>query len=67
MKIYVNNQSHEIAASSNVLDMMQALLGDGIQGIAVAVNDTLIPRSQHASHILQENDQVLMIKAAQGG
>ena len=36
-------------------------------GIAVAVNNTIIPKSDWNSYHLHPNDQVLIISATQGG
>lgn len=37
------------------------------QGVAVAVNETVVPRAIHASHQLHEGDQIEIIRAVQGG
>jgi sulfur carrier protein len=37
------------------------------KGIAVAVNENVIPRKDWDTYILNENDSVLVIKATQGG
>lgn len=37
------------------------------KGVAVAVNNQMIPRTKWSETILQENDQVVVIKAACGG
>jgi len=37
------------------------------QGVAVAVNQQIKPRSEWGEYHLQENDSVLIIKAACGG
>ena len=37
------------------------------RGIAVAVNDHVIPRNEWETYLLKENDNVLIITAAQGG
>lgn len=37
------------------------------KGVAVAVNNQMIPRTKWSETILQENDQVVVIKATCGG
>ena len=37
------------------------------QGIAIAVNNKMIPRTEWERFSLQENDQLVIIKAACGG
>jgi sulfur carrier protein len=40
---------------------------NGIKGIAVAVNDSIVPDSQWASFALHDGDKILVVAAAQGG
>lgn len=37
------------------------------KGIAVAVNNTVIPRSEWGSSVISDKNNVLIIKATQGG
>nr|WP_043589883.1 sulfur carrier protein ThiS [Geminisphaera colitermitum] len=37
------------------------------KGIAVAVNDTVIPRATWPAHSLHDADRILIIQATQGG
>lgn len=39
----------------------------GQRGVAVAVNDEVVPRSQWATHVLRGGDRVELIRATQGG
>lgn len=39
----------------------------GANGIALAVNETVIPKNEWEKFQLQDNDKVLIIKATQGG
>ena len=36
-------------------------------GIAVAINNTVIPKSNWNSHLLTDSDTILIISATQGG
>ena len=67
MEITFNNRKYQIEEQSTVQAALNVWLGDRQQGIAVAVNDTIVPRSQWESHILQPEDNILVIKATQGG
>jgi sulfur carrier protein len=47
-----------------------ALISQGIldqKGIAVAVNNAVIPKAEWLTRILEENDKITIIKATQGG
>lgn len=67
MQITINNQVQEITAGTTLQQLVFARLGDKQNGIAVAVNQTVISRDNHASYTLQPNDTILIIKATQGG
>jgi sulfur carrier protein len=42
-------------------------IGCGTKGVAVAVNDEVVPRSTWSEHALDDGDRVEVLKAAQGG
>lgn len=66
MKVWVNNKEVEVAPFST-LDQLAVSLEIPERGIAVAVNNQMIPRAGWNKHILQENDRIVIIKAACGG
>lgn len=50
------------------LTQLLAQLGLGAsQGVAVAINDVVVPRSAWLTHCLADGDQILLIQATQGG
>lgn len=66
MNISVNDEP--VKVTSNML--INALQEAGVpiaEGMAIAVNDTVVPRRSWMTYILHEHDNVLIIKAAQGG
>ena len=66
MEITVNNELKNINESSLGL-LIDHLLGEKTKGIAVAVNQSIIPKQNWESTSLKEKDNVLIIKATQGG
>lgn len=68
MELKINNQIKQF--EQNVLNV-QALLDLEIplkqNGIAIAINNTVIPKSNWDSHPIQETDEILIISATQGG
>ena len=68
MELKINNQTKQFATDSLTL---QALLDLEIpikqNGIAVAINNTVIPKSNWNSHRIHETDDILIISATQGG
>ena len=67
MDILINNQTHTITDNTSLQTIVNAQLGDKQKGVAVAVNDTVIPKLSWENHIIQSNDHILIIKATQGG
>ncbi len=67
VEIKVNNDTIQITNESNILSLLQQLRGERINGLAVALNETVVPRSQWDKIQLNQNDNVLIIQATQGG
>ena len=68
MELKINNQRKQF--NTSILSI-QALLDIEIpqkqNGIAVAINNTVIPKSNWETHPLNETDEILIISATQGG
>jgi sulfur carrier protein len=67
MKISVNSQLREEAENTSLLQLLKKLQLSEKRGIAIAVNAEVAPRKKWSELQLQENDEVLIIEAAQGG
>ena len=67
MTIFFNNNLKQIQEQTTVLLLLDQLMSNKQNGIAVAINETVIPKGQWDTHVLQSNDKVLVIKATQGG
>ena len=67
MNIQFNNQKHQIPAGSLLQLVLNNLIGLKQKGIAVAINDTVVPRQNWSEQILLPDDNVLVITATQGG
>ena len=67
MEIIINGQLREFPEPLSVQQLLSALFPEQAKGIAVAVNQSVIPKSAWAVHPLQPSDQVMLITATQGG
>ena len=67
MVCYVNNSEHEAADNQWLADLLATLGQTQTRGLAVAVNDEVVPRAEWASHAVQPHDRILLIRATQGG
>ena len=65
MKVWVNNKEVETAAVS--LASLVEELSLPAQGIAVAVENRMVPRTQWGDYALSEGMRVVVVKAACGG
>ncbi|MDO3695828.1 sulfur carrier protein ThiS [Wenyingzhuangia sp. chi5] len=64
--IKVNNQFKEISENSSVAHLLHQL-AQPEHGIAVAINQKIITKSNWESQFLNQGDDVLIIQATQGG
>jgi len=67
MEITVNQQAYQVTDVCNVQQMLAIVFDALPKGIAVAVNQVIIPRANWADHLISPNDQIVIIKATQGG
>jgi len=66
MTIVINGESHELPDGSTAADAA-ALVAGASAGVAVAVNDDVVPRSRWARTALAGGDRVEILTAVQGG
>ncbi len=67
MEITVNEKKYELEQSCTVEQMLALVMDNGAGGIAVAINQTIVPKTDWAVSTLKSGDQVMLIKATQGG
>lgn len=66
MHIQLNGEPLELPDGQSVADLLQRL--DLVGGrLAVELNRDIVPRSQHATTLLAEGDQVEVVHAIGGG
>lgn len=64
--ISVNNQTKQISSATSVAQLL-AELKQPNQGIAIAINQSIISKNCWPNEILNEGDNILIIQATQGG
>jgi len=67
VRITLNGQPAEYDAPLTVAALVMDRLGHDVRGIAVAVNECVVPRARHASYALGEGDVIEIVTAVQGG
>lgn len=66
MNLTINSEQKKFSGK-NIAELVQLLNMPGTNGIALAVNEKVIPKSEWEKFELKENDKILLIKATQGG
>ena len=67
MNISVNNETQVLAATATITDLLAQIELQQTRGVAIAVNNSIIPRSGWDKHTLSENDSITIITATAGG
>jgi sulfur carrier protein len=65
--ITVNGDARSVPADLSIERLLAEQGLAGKRGLAVAVNDAVVPRNNWAAQRLSEGSQVLIIQATQGG
>jgi sulfur carrier protein len=68
MEVSINQQDFQLSENGPTLaDVLPLLHIDQPDGIAMALNDTVIPRTEWQDTFLRQGDKVFVIRATQGG
>ena len=67
MKIFINNDSREVPEKSSITSVLNHLEIPADNGIAVALNQQVIPRTKWNETPVAEQDKILLVKITQGG
>ena len=66
MKILLNGAEQALPAEATIADLLSHS-GYAERRVAVELNQRIVPRSAHASQLLQEGDRVEIVHAIGGG
>jgi len=67
MDITVNQQTYSLSETCTLQHMLDTVLMQSVNGIAIAINQQIIAKSNWPTHQLHPGDNVILIKATQGG
>lgn len=67
MNVIINNKSYQLNSNSDLNSILKQLKIEDQRGLAVAINNLVIPRSEWEKIIINENDTITLIKATAGG
>lgn len=66
INIKVNNTTHQIEHNCSLAQILSELSIE-VSGIAIAINQHIISKSDWSNTVLHNNDEILIIQATQGG
>jgi sulfur carrier protein len=67
MEVTINNQNYLLNEACSIEQMLALVIASETDGLAIAVNQTIIPKSGWTTYVLNPGDQIILIKATQGG
>ena len=68
MELKINNQTKQFATDSlTVQALLDLEIPEKQNRIALAINNTVIPKSDWNTHFINPTDDILIISATQGG
>jgi sulfur carrier protein len=65
--IYINDKTYPLENPQSLTDLFSILNIEVTKGIAVALNNKVIPRIEWNNLMIKPNDKIILIKATQGG
>lgn len=66
MQIFLNGQTYHLQAPVSLADLLEQQ-GYALRRVAVEVNRSIVPKSQHRLHMVCEGDKVEIVHALGGG
>lgn len=67
MEVTINEQPFLLSVDTNLVELLSVYGLKSEKGIAIAVNNQVIPKSAWNQHALKANDNITVITASQGG
>jgi sulfur carrier protein len=68
MIVYLNNEQFEFSNAKSISEIIANDLNlNNPKGVAIAVNQEVIPKSNWTNFLIKDNDRLTIIKATQGG
>lgn len=66
MDIFLNGESRQLPSPTTLAELIAAE-GLAERRVAVEINGDIVPRSQHATHALNDGDRIEIVHALGGG
>jgi len=67
MTIFVNDSEVSFETATTLQEVLSSLNIKNFEGVAVALNDEVVSKTELEKVVVKENDKILVIRALQGG
>lgn len=67
MQLIVNGKEFKLETSKTLISFLEQQHLLNTKGIAIAVNNTVVPKNNWNNYELKNNDSITIIRATQGG
>lgn len=67
MQVFVNHEPIQLPQAPSLQAVLEQLNITESRGIALAVNNEVVPRKSWVNHLLHDQDRITLIRASQGG
>jgi sulfur carrier protein len=67
MQVTINNNKYELQEGAMLNSVLATIGIQSDAGIALAVNNAVVSRTEWESYLLRDSDAILVIRAIQGG
>jgi len=67
IEVSINQKKYALPDTGTLVDVLPLLQIRQADGIAIALNEEVIPRAEWAAHALRQADRIFVIRATQGG
>jgi sulfur carrier protein len=67
VEVSINQQKFQLPETGTLADVLPLLSIRQADGVAIAVNETVIPRGEWERYALRAGDRIFVIRATQGG
>lgn len=67
MQVFVNHEPVQLLLNPSLQAVLEQLNITESRGIALAVNNEVVPRKSWVEHLLHDQDRITLIRASQGG
>lgn len=67
IEVLVNNKPHHFSPDTSLRHLLEEIRMTDPKGVAIAINDEVVPKNNWSNRLLKNADKILIIKASQGG